>query len=128
MYSTMTSESFNKLEIYDTGDKSLCEMRRLTASIFDVDPDQLGLMRVDLCVDVHGVDVGWFKRHTIAWRLDFVGVKIIRSPKGKGSPMAARLQMHGCELSQTEYLTGSLSAESTGKLGYPVKTVTMSSA
>jgi hypothetical protein len=65
MYSTMTSESFNKLEIYDAGDKSLSEMRRLTASIFDVDPDRLGLMRVDLCVDVYGVDVGWFKRHTI---------------------------------------------------------------
>jgi hypothetical protein len=64
MYSKLGPESFNKLEIYDAGDKSLCEMRRLTASIFDVDPDRLGLMRVDLCVDVHDIDVGWFKRHT----------------------------------------------------------------
>jgi hypothetical protein len=58
------SESFNKLEIYEAGDKSLSEMRRLTASIFEVDPDRLGLMRVDLCADIRGVDVGWFKRHT----------------------------------------------------------------
>jgi hypothetical protein len=65
MYSLLTKESNHKLEIYDTGDKSLAEMRRLSASIFDADPDRLGLMRVDLCADVHGVDVGWFKRHTI---------------------------------------------------------------
>ena len=58
------SESFHKLEIYDTGDKSLSEMWRLTARIFDVNPDRLGLMRVDLCVDIHDIDVGWFKRHT----------------------------------------------------------------
>jgi hypothetical protein len=65
MYSTLTPEPIHKLEIYDAGDKSLSEMRQLTASIFDADPDRLGLMRVDLCADVHGVDVGWFKRHTI---------------------------------------------------------------
>jgi hypothetical protein len=65
MYSTLTPEPIHKLEIYDAGDKSLAEMRRLCASIFDTDPDRLGLMRVDLCADIHGVDVGWFKRHTI---------------------------------------------------------------
>jgi hypothetical protein len=65
MYSTLTREPIHKLEIYDAGDKTLDEMRSLAASIFEVNPDRLGLMRVDLCVDVHGVDVGWFKRHTI---------------------------------------------------------------
>ena len=65
MYSTLTPEPIHKLEIYDAGDKSLCEMRRLAASVFDEDPDRFGLMRVDLCADIHGVDVGWFKRHTI---------------------------------------------------------------
>lgn len=65
MYSTLTPEPIHKLEIYDAGDKSLAEMRQLCSSIFDTDPDCLGLMRVDLCADIHGVEVGWFKRHTI---------------------------------------------------------------
>ncbi len=65
MFSMRTPEPIHKLEIYDAGDKSLLQMHRVTASIFDVDPGQLGLMRVDLCADVHGVDVGWFKRHVI---------------------------------------------------------------
>jgi hypothetical protein len=65
MYSTLTKEPIHKLEIYDAGDKSYAEMQQLAASIFDCDPRRLGLMRVDLCVDIQGVDVGWFKRHTI---------------------------------------------------------------
>lgn len=65
MYSTLTPKPIHKLEIYDAGGKTLQEMRALVASIFDCNPDRLGLMRVDLCADVHGVDVDWFKRHTI---------------------------------------------------------------
>lgn len=65
MYSTLTPEPIHKLEIYDAGDKTLFQMKQLTASIFDVDPEALELMRVDLCADVYGVDVGWFKRHTV---------------------------------------------------------------
>lgn len=65
MYSTLTREPIHKLEIYDAGDKTFLQMKQLTASIFDVEPEALGLMRVDLCADVHGVDVGWFKRHTV---------------------------------------------------------------
>jgi hypothetical protein len=65
MYSTLTPEPIHKLEIYDAGEKTYQEMRSLAASIFDCNPDRLGLMRVDLCADVHGIDVGWFKRHTI---------------------------------------------------------------
>jgi len=63
--STRTSKPIHKLEIYNTGEKSLNEMQNLAASIFDCEPDSLGLMRVDLCADIHGVDVGWFKRHVI---------------------------------------------------------------
>jgi len=65
MYSTLTAEPIHKLEIYDAGEKTYQEMRSLVGSIFDCSPDRLGLMRVDLCADVHGIDVGWFKRHTI---------------------------------------------------------------
>ena len=65
MYSTLTPEPIHKLEIYDAGEKSLSQMQRLAASVFDTDPGRLGLMRVDLCADVHGVDVGWFKRHAV---------------------------------------------------------------
>lgn len=64
MYSTLTPEPIHKLEIYDAGDKTFLQMKQLSASIFDLDPEALSLMRVDLCADVHGVDVGWFKRHT----------------------------------------------------------------
>jgi hypothetical protein len=65
LYSTMTQEPIHKLEIYDTGEKTYQDMHRLVASVFDCDPGRLGLMRVDLCADIHGVDVEWFKRHTI---------------------------------------------------------------
>jgi hypothetical protein len=65
MYSTLTPEPIHKLEIYDAGEKTYQEMHSLAASIFDCNPDRLGLMRVDLCADLHGIDVGWFKRHTI---------------------------------------------------------------
>jgi hypothetical protein len=65
MFSILTPEPIHKLEIYDTGEKTLAEMQKLAASIFDIDPHGLGLMRVDLCADIHGVDVGFFKRHTI---------------------------------------------------------------
>jgi hypothetical protein len=65
MYSILTPKPIHKLEIYDAGDKSYQEMHSLAASIFDCDPGGLGLMRVDLCADMYGTDVGWFKRHTI---------------------------------------------------------------
>jgi hypothetical protein len=63
--STKTKKPIHKVEIYDTGGKSFNEMHRLPASIFECDPNLLGLMRVDLCADIHGVDVGYFKRHTL---------------------------------------------------------------
>lgn len=65
MYSTLTKVPIHKLEIYDAGDKTYAEMCRLAAGVFDCDPGGLGLMRVDLCADIHGVDVEWFKRHTV---------------------------------------------------------------
>ena len=65
MYSALTAKPIHKLEIYDAGEKSYGEMLSLAASIFDCDPGEMGLMRVDLCADVYGTDVGWFKRHTI---------------------------------------------------------------
>jgi hypothetical protein len=63
MYSALTREPIHKLEIYETGGKSYAEMRDLVQSIFVCDAERLGTMRVDLCADIYGVDVGWFKRH-----------------------------------------------------------------
>jgi hypothetical protein len=63
MFSSLTAEPIHKLEIYDTGQKSYADMCALVRRIFLCDPERLGLMRVDLCADIHGVEVGWFKRH-----------------------------------------------------------------
>jgi hypothetical protein len=63
--SILTEKPVNKIEIYDAGEKTYQEVRRLAASVFDCDPGNLGLMRLDLCADIHGVDVNWFKRHTM---------------------------------------------------------------
>ena len=66
MSSTMMRERFDKLKKSTTrGTRVSLEMRQLIVSIFDVNPDPLKLMRVDLCMDIRGVDLGWFKRHTI---------------------------------------------------------------
>jgi hypothetical protein len=45
----------HKLELLATGGKSLRQMRALARRIFDVDPDELPLMRVDFASDLDGV-------------------------------------------------------------------------
>lgn len=47
----------HKLELFDTGLKTLDEMGSLVAKVFDVDIDNLGIMRVDLAADVPDVTV-----------------------------------------------------------------------
>ena len=51
----------NKLEILDVGKKSYSEIVQLIQTVTPVDADELGVMRLDLCADVHNVPVMWFQ-------------------------------------------------------------------
>jgi hypothetical protein len=62
---TMTKNPMHKLEIIRTGEKTYEEMVTLAARVFDSDPEDFGIMRIDLTADVEGVPVDWFKRHTL---------------------------------------------------------------
>ncbi len=62
---TMTKQPIHKLEVLRAGDKTVPQMRELAGSVFDMNPDDLGIMRVDLTADIEGVPVDFFKRHTV---------------------------------------------------------------
>lgn len=47
----------HKLELIDTGEKSLDEMAGIISGVFEVDPEQLPLMRVDFAADLFGIPV-----------------------------------------------------------------------
>ncbi len=54
-------EGNHKLELMETGQKSFKELVSEINRVFVVDPMQLGIMRVDLTVDVVGVPVSFFQ-------------------------------------------------------------------
>src|SRR5205823_3862416 len=54
----------NKLELLEVGNKHFNMLEERIASIFDVDPGDLGVMRIDLAVDVDGIPVSWFRHHS----------------------------------------------------------------
>jgi hypothetical protein len=58
------TEHNHKLELVDTGKMTLLEMKQDIRKIFQVNPDELFIMRLDLAVDVEGVGVPWFAEHT----------------------------------------------------------------
>ena len=47
----------HKLELIDSGDKSLSQMARIVAGVFEVNPEDLELMRVDLAADLPEIPV-----------------------------------------------------------------------
>lgn len=51
----------HKVEVLDVGTKSRSQILREVSAIFDVDPYTLGVMRVDLAVDVRAVPLSWFR-------------------------------------------------------------------
>jgi hypothetical protein len=51
----------HKLELLDTGKKTYSELAQQIESVFDVNPDGLRVMRIDLCADVYGTHVSWFQ-------------------------------------------------------------------
>jgi hypothetical protein len=58
------SEHNHKLELLDTGKKTYSEFVEIAEAVFDLDPDSLGTMRIDLTADVADVSVSWCKQHT----------------------------------------------------------------
>jgi hypothetical protein len=50
----------HKLEIIDTGKKSYSDLAAVVGAVFEGNPESYGLMRIDLCADMHGVPVLWF--------------------------------------------------------------------
>lgn len=49
------------MDVIDCGKKSFSEIKRAISSIFDVDLDELPVMRLDLAADIPGVPVDWFR-------------------------------------------------------------------
>ena len=61
----------HNVEIIDAGEKTLDEMARIIASLFEVDPWTLQVMRTDLAADVENVSVTWFRDHAYVGRKQF---------------------------------------------------------
>jgi hypothetical protein len=58
----------HKLELKGVGKMSTAEIRREITEIFDVDPDSLAVMRVDLYADA-AVPMNWFQTHAyVKWK------------------------------------------------------------
>lgn len=60
-YNKHTESRDHKLELIETGKKSYSDINRDIESVFDINPDKLRVMRVDLCADVFGTHVSWFQ-------------------------------------------------------------------
>lgn len=57
-------EGESKLEIFDAGTKHFSELAAVIERTIEGSIDDLELMRIDLCVDVHEVPVDWFLSRT----------------------------------------------------------------
>jgi hypothetical protein len=53
----------SKLEILDVGKKGYSEILEIIREFTQADPEELGIMRIDLAADVPNVTVPWFKSH-----------------------------------------------------------------
>ena len=69
MYCVHGKTGDHKLELVDTGEMSYARIQREVSRIFDIDPGQLSVMRIDLAADVPGVPVSWFRRNArVKWK------------------------------------------------------------
>jgi len=71
LYCQMDKVGNHKLELIDVGTMKRSDIFREVVSIFDVDPRTLGIMRIDLAVDVPNVPVQWFRETVQAQRKRF---------------------------------------------------------
>lgn len=53
----------HKLEIVGTGEMTLLEIITEIGGVFDLDPMQAAIMRIDLAADIHDRSVEWFRRN-----------------------------------------------------------------
>jgi hypothetical protein len=65
MSCTVTKKPIHKIQIVRAGDKTVPQMRELAGSVFQMEPDDIEVMRVDLTADIEGVPVDFFKRHSL---------------------------------------------------------------
>lgn len=62
-------EARHRIDFYNTGEKTVAQMRATALTIFDESPDAAHITRIDLCADVDGVPVEWFSRRvTVAYK------------------------------------------------------------
>ncbi len=59
----LAKEGNYKVELVETGRMGFSRMVREVEEIFDVDPESLAVMRVDLAADVFDIPVPWFVEH-----------------------------------------------------------------
>lgn len=81
----------SKLELLDTGSKKLEEMCSTVERLLDGDPLEQRVSRIDLCADVTGIPIGWFRDHIRVkrkqWLADFHEQE---QPINEGSEMGKR--------------------------------------
>ena len=53
----------HKVELLETGKKSMAELESTLGEIVDADPSTFRLGRIDLAVDVRDVPLSWFREH-----------------------------------------------------------------
>ena len=83
----------HKLELYDTAEMTFDEMLFEISRVFDCDPLRLEMLRRDVCVDVVGTSLDWFKRHA---RVEFkrnireIGYMIVNARRGQTLYLGAK--------------------------------------
>ncbi len=87
----------HKVEIVDAGEKTVEQIADIVLSLFDVDPWNLELMRVDLAADVDGAPVSWFQDHA------YVNRKQYSSRIEKSQEMELQFVGMGTAIAQTIY-------------------------
>ena len=87
----------HKVEIVDAGEKTVEQIAEIVLSLFDLDPFQLELMRVDLAADVEGAPVSWFQDHA------YVNRKQYSSHIEKSQEMELQFVGMGTAIAQTIY-------------------------
>ena len=61
MFCRMNKTGDHKIELYDVGTKTKQQILQEIAEVFDCDPLKLGVMHIDLAVDVKDVPLSWFR-------------------------------------------------------------------
>jgi hypothetical protein len=74
-------DKHSKLEVLDVGKKPHSEIVKLIEDVARVNPNRLGIMRIDLTADVPGVTVPWLRSHS-RWKFKRIEREYGRLPYG----------------------------------------------